>query len=81
MKMMNNVISLNEVEADLIYKALKLTEDNFKGRELLNALREITPKFKALRDKLLESPQESDFDLDLPNEGWYNSADEEEYYS
>ena len=81
MKMMNNVISINEVEADLIYKALRLTEDNFKGRELLNALKELTPKFKALRDKLLETPDKSDFDLDLPNEGWYNSADEEENYS
>jgi hypothetical protein len=76
MKMINNVISVDEVEADLIHIALQLYAVS-KLRDMrecpqahLTALKEITPKFKALRDKLLETSERSDFDVDIQDEGW-----------
>jgi hypothetical protein len=74
-----SIINIDEVEIDLVVKALKLAKNEPMCEAHENMIDELTSQFEAMFRKMTKISEKR---LDIQDEGWYNRGhDEETHYS
>ena len=72
-----SIVHIDEVEIDLVVKALTLAKNEPMCDIHADMIDELTSQFEAM---FREMTKNSEIDLDIQDEGWYNKGDEEERY-